>query len=1205
VRRLLLALLLLGACSAGPAPERRFQGAERLLAERFGLWRQRVERATRRLADAARESGTGPIALFGTAERILREEQVDGVAVLDWKNRARFWAGRTFDADPEYDFFDVKNGIEMVNVIDHPAHRVLYAARPAGDEIAVAYFVFDERFPRSFDLLADIAHESRLDEIRLRFGGRTVPVRAAAGDPRPRGVAVIDGLVHATFLAPAEEGEGARGRGIGRALLAAAAGALAIFAYRRLGRRLPREDARRALLALALIAGFRGLLSALGVPDLPHFNVRSHAHPLWAGPGDVLLTAAALLLLSLRVARCARDEVGRRTLPPLAAAAVAGAHFLPAGLVALIGRIVDRTDGVVLFDPLRVLPDPPAAMLLAALCLATASLFVLAHAASRWARRLHPLLGLLPFFAIALGLLPWHGALLGTAAALGSLALGSTTSRGEKAATLAFLAAIASFPPLYGAERGVFVRDVASRARDLVARSAGREADDLLAAAVQAARDPAQGIDSQVAAAIASGDATQHLAFLLWSAARWTADEPCAVQVWDFSGTLLSAFDFDSPPAGWLPAPPAGPSEGSFLLAGRDAGAAIRFHARDFVLRNIGDDRAVGVARFLVPDRWDLLLTELRPSMFSEPHDLLVRSASPPLLMAELDRTGAPRRTSAGTIGDFESPDGALVEEANRRGRASARLSFGGREARIVLVAAPLQTMVALIFAESLVQQGGFAFAKVLLTDSAVCLLFVLALATARRGRFAVLFRHRVSLFLAVLSVPPVMLLAFYNYRAAEQRHESEIKERLERRLNLAEALLRGHDGPIDNEWCTAFASDHRMDLNVYRGQELVATSRPGVWDTGLLGRRLAAPPFVAIEFRAKSRHAGREFFAQAGGLLAAYRRYQAPGRDPVILAAPALDDRRALERRAAESNALLVAVFLMAATLTVFVALFLSRSLTRPLHALQSATRRITEGEFHATIPEGRGDEFGELIRAFNRMTRGLQEAQDLRARAERAAAWREMARQIAHDIKNPLTPIKLTIQNLLAAYREEPEMFQAEFERGSNLILQQIDALYRIAGDFSAYARMPARTPRPLTVAPMLEEVVGLYAASDGAAVRAEETGADLVLNADRDEMRRALINLVTNGRQAGARHVVLRAQAQGRHVRLEIEDDGTGIPPEILGRIFEPSFTTKTSGTGLGMPIVKRIVDDHDGTIKIDSVVGRGTKVILLLPSHARPL
>jgi signal transduction histidine kinase len=746
------------------------------------------------------------------------------------------------------------------------------------------------------------------------------------------------------------------------------------------------------------------------------------------------------------------------------------------------------------------------------------------------------------------------------------------------------------------------VREVAGRAWDLISRKP-REARPRLERAVGAMTDPGRGVARRVAQDLAVGRGLRHLAFRLWSAAAWDPTEPCAVQVWDRDGRLVSAFDFDSPPPKWLPAGPRSAEAGAHELFGRAGGEALQFYARDFELRTIGDQRLVGMARIVVPDQWDVLLySTVRPSLFREPLDLRTRAPTPPVLLAELDPTGTPRRSSSGTTADLEPPSAELLQRARRQGYASARVRFRGRDALLILVA-PSYKVAALVFREAPFQQGAFVFAKLLLTYAAICLAYALAILILRRGRVTLLFRHRVALVLVLLSVPPLLLLAAHNRRTARDLHQERIDQRLRRRLDLAETLLRERQEPVDDAWCAALAAKHFVDINVYRGQDLVATSRPGLWDTGLLGRRLAARPFAALVLEDRDDYAGREYFGRTASLRVVFRKVQlgwpSDPSEPILLSAPALENRSELERKAAEGDALLLAIFLTTATLTVFLALVLARSLTRPVLQLREATSRIAAGELDARLPEGRADEFGDLIRAFNRMTRELREAQDLRVRAEKARAWQEMARQVAHEIKNPLTPIKLTIQNLLAAHQEDPEGFKEEFDSGAKLILDQIATLHRIAGAFSAYANFPSRHPRQIDVNAMMTDVAALYGAAGGSVVDVQPAPEPLVVQADYDELRRALINLVTNARQARAGRVTLSAVPEDGYARLDVVDDGVGIPPEVLARLFDPSFTTKTSGTGLGLPIVKRIVDDCGGAIEISSPPNGGTRITIRLP------
>jgi len=206
-------------------------------------------------------------------------------------------------------------------------------------------------------------------------------------------------------------------------------------------------------------------------------------------------------------------------------------------------------------------------------------------------------------------------------------------------------------------------------------------------------------------------------------------------------------------------------------------------------------------------------------------------------------------------------------------------------------------------------------------------------------------------------------------------------------------------------------------------------------------------------------------------------------------------------------------------------------------------------------------------------------------------------MAQQIAHDVKNPLTPMKLTIQNLLAMRTEDAELFEEEFERGSNVILEEIERLQRIAGNFSTYARVPQRNLERVELGALLREVAKLHEAAGKIDLRLCEE--PVHIEADRDELHRVLHNLIINARDAEATAITLECRHE-QGVRLDVIDNGRGIPDEAMARIFEPSFTTRTRGTGLGLPIVQRILEDLGGSIALDSKPGTGTRVTIRLPA-----
>jgi signal transduction histidine kinase len=214
---------------------------------------------------------------------------------------------------------------------------------------------------------------------------------------------------------------------------------------------------------------------------------------------------------------------------------------------------------------------------------------------------------------------------------------------------------------------------------------------------------------------------------------------------------------------------------------------------------------------------------------------------------------------------------------------------------------------------------------------------------------------------------------------------------------------------------------------------------------------------------------------------------------------------------------------------------------------------------------------------------------------RAARVLAWGEMANQVAHEIKNPLTPMRLGVQHLLRVYRDRRGPIGPVLEETSARILGEIDRLDRIARAFSRFAAPGASgaSLEPTPLAEVAHEVVDLYRlAPDEGEVIVEAIGSPVEIMARRDEVKETLVNLIENARNARARRIVVRIEG----VRFSVIDDGVGIPPDRLGRIFEPRFSTTTSGSGLGLAIVKRLVEGWGATIEVRSEVGKGTEVIV---------
>ena len=223
-------------------------------------------------------------------------------------------------------------------------------------------------------------------------------------------------------------------------------------------------------------------------------------------------------------------------------------------------------------------------------------------------------------------------------------------------------------------------------------------------------------------------------------------------------------------------------------------------------------------------------------------------------------------------------------------------------------------------------------------------------------------------------------------------------------------------------------------------------------------------------------------------------------------------------------------------------------------------------------------------------------------RLSAERVAAWRDVARRISHEIKNPLFPIRLSVENLQRAYRSQPEIFDEIFDKCTETVVEEVGSLQRMVDEFHQFARMPAPRRKPSDLNHILETVLTLYAES-AVQIKIEANLEPNLpwLDLDSEQISQALGNLIRNAVEAmsDGGNLSVSTQLVGDKVVIEIQDTGAGMSPDKQEKIFTPYYTTKEKGTGLGMAIVQRIIADHDGKISVESAVAVGTTVRIELP------
>lgn len=369
----------------------------------------------------------------------------------------------------------------------------------------------------------------------------------------------------------------------------------------------------------------------------------------------------------------------------------------------------------------------------------------------------------------------------------------------------------------------------------------------------------------------------------------------------------------------------------------------------------------------------------------------------------------------------------------------------------------------------------------------------------------------------------------------------------------------------------------------------LVGSSTPQLFDKGILSTHIAPEVYFGEQhtMTQMERIGGTEY-------MSAYTEFLNGNYVPIgYIAVPSFISQDAMALEVDNFLARLLPPYLIMLLISVLLGMFAARAITAPLAELSDSISRFRLGGRNRHLEYRYDDEVGQLVRRYNRLADELNEAASKLAANEREGAWRTMARQVAHEINNPLTPMKLTVQQLQR--KKGTEQFDQLFDKACTMLVEQIDNLSRIASGFSTFAKMPEVKASWVDVADKLSRVIGLMA-NNPAGIPLRYVGPDsgVVTWADADQIGQVFTNIIRNAMQAlngvedGDVIVVLRdremkfAPAEGEWVEISVSDNGPGIPEDVQSKIFMPNFTTKSNGSGLGLAISKNIVEGSDGKI-----------------------
>jgi len=495
----------------------------------------------------------------------------------------------------------------------------------------------------------------------------------------------------------------------------------------------------------------------------------------------------------------------------------------------------------------------------------------------------------------------------------------------------------------------------------------------------------------------------------------------------------------------------------------------------------------------------------------------------------------------------------------------------------------------------------GFLF----LASSTVLLLLssISAFTFRNQNSLSVKIQYYAAIAIFVLFIPVAISAIVLVKKQTENTNTDAIKEKTQMLADYLSVRLADYD-TLNNShkeyvsYLLSQASDlFKNDVTVFHTNgEYYTASLPKLFEEGLVSKKLNPRVYNRI----LSGSMIGEIHQENVGNLNFYSAYRLVknkfGKNLCVVNLPYFSKQGELQAQLFGYLSSLLNIYVLAFMIVSLGVALLANWLTRPLRLLQKQFMQIGLNQQDNSIVYNKKDEIGLLISAYNEMLIKLHQSAEKLAQSEREGAWKEMARQVAHEIKNPLTPMKLSIQHVQRLMETNPGEAAVHMKKITTVLLEEIDALSHIATEFSNFSQLPAPRAVQIEMISFIRSVLPLYTANAKIKIDFNTSVEKVFVQADKDQMLRVLNNLVNNAVQALADNengrISLALTLEGEKIVISVADNGVGIDEELKPKIFQPNFSTKSYGTGLGLAMCKRIIEQHGGQIWFESVAGVGT-------------
>lgn len=481
-----------------------------------------------------------------------------------------------------------------------------------------------------------------------------------------------------------------------------------------------------------------------------------------------------------------------------------------------------------------------------------------------------------------------------------------------------------------------------------------------------------------------------------------------------------------------------------------------------------------------------------------------------------------------------------------------------------------------------------------------------------------VLYSTRIQAFVVLAVVGTLVIVGFISFFSLSGQYKDRQESTMIRKISqvargMEAQFAAGNQGieSLDGEQqFSAAAEMNAIELNLYdlNGEILYSTQRK-IFDLGLISRYINANAWLNMHDYKREELVHHENIGELVFLIAYTPIRNEKSEIIAYLGMPYYSNQKDLDQQVGLLLNTIINVYALVLVILGLFAVFVANKITAPLTMVQKSLAKTNIGRKNEPIFWKRNDEIGSLIKEYNNMLVALDNSADQIMRSERESAWREMAKQVAHEIKNPLTPLRLGVQLLERSWKEQDPRFDEKFNRFTKSFIEQIESLNRIASEFSNFAKMPDTRLDDVKIIDMIEKSIDLY--SDNPRINIElvvREDREVLVHGDQDQLLRSFNNLIKNSIEAAAGkpqcriRIMVEIQRPG-YLTITFQDFGKGIDELVRDRIFQPNFTTKSSGTGLGLAFVKQAIETMKGTITFKTKKGVGTIFYITMPIKNR--